>query len=442
MKRFLSWLNWAALFVAVVAATLFAVALVADDVHVIESYGFGSGPGAHTGYGALAEGLFLGLPAAGGYVLALVTAIVWRVRYDASFLRRLARTTVGLLVLGGAVGVFELSIEHLNAKERERTANESARIDALTANHDELGAYARSHDVNAPLPGSGITPLHAAVAHRFVDLVRELVGKGATVSDDDLTVASQSDDVEILTLLLDHESGLSGNAALDVTYSAGSDDAVRLLVAHGAQATQELLSLLNGQSFKLFPGEVRWAELASRWKTDPATPGVIANRIAYHPEKPFPANESDVLVVLAETLGSTDLCIDKGVAIESLPIEPWRKKRALCTCNYCPYARAINWAILVALYPEWIPPLSKSKSVAMFRVIARGAASSHDDPRPVVRTAVGDLNVDVLKILEEEGFDLHAVDGELDENAFSLNTDDGAAMKAHLIAAGVRWRSP
>jgi hypothetical protein len=441
-KRFLWLVSWIALVGALVGATLFAVAFVTDDVHVLSTYGLGSGPGAHTGYGSLAEVVFLALPAAGSYVVAIVGAIVLRAVYDdTSFLKRLARVTTGLLVLGGAIGLFELTIDHLETRERKRTTNAIAQGEAIAANHEELAAYVRSHGSNALLPGDASTPLHAAVDHEFSDLVSELVSQGATVSDDDLTVASRSGNLEILTLLLDHENGLPGLSALDAGYSVGNLSVLELLVSRGVHATPELVTLLNGQSFKLFPGEVNWTELQHRWQTEPSTPLVIARAISLHQGKPFPGDENDVLEVLAEVLAASDFCIDKNVALQTLAIDSWMKTTGLCSCNNCPYARPINWAILAATYSGAIPPLLKSKALAMFRVLAHSAANSPDDQKPTLRTAVSNQNVELLQVLEDEGLDIHLLDGELDENAFFLNDPAGARMKTHLIEKKIRWRN-
>ena len=441
MKRFLRVLNWVGLAGAVAGAALFGVVYVADDIHELNNYGVASGPGAHTGYGALAEVVFIGLPAAGFYVLAVLAAAVWWARYDASFVKRLARVTAGLLAVGAAIALFEGIIDHLGTKEREGTLAEIARGNAIASDHDQLAAYVRSHDVNAALPGGSTTPLQAAVAHPFPDLAKELVDKGANVFDADLTAASQSGSLEVLTLLLDHEDGLPGGNALDAAYSVGNDGAVRLLVSRGVPATPEVLRLLNGESFKLFPGEVDWAALQRRWRAEPRTPRKIAIDISSHTDRPFPASEAEVFEVLAGVLGSSDFCTDQNVALEALPIDPWMKNSALCTCNYCPYARSINWAILSAIYPESIPPLLKSKALSMFRLLAHSAAGSQDDPRRVLAAAVSDENVDVVRVLEDEGFDIRVLDGQLDADAFPLDSSDGARMRAHIIEMGVRWRS-
>lgn len=440
MKRFLWLLNWLGLVGAVACAATLAVAWVSDDVHELTSYGLASGPGAHTGYGALGELVFIGLPAAGFYVLALVAALLWRARYGASFLKHLGRVTAGLLAVGGAVGAFEAVVDHLSSRESQRVQAEIARGAAIAADHDALGAYARSHDVNAVLPGGATTPLHAAVEHPFPDLVRELVGKGASVSDDDLTAASRTGNAEVLTLLLDHEHGLPGRRALEAAYAVANDGALRLLLSRGVHAGPALSGLVDGRSFRLFPGEVDWAALGERWSADASTPASIANAISLRAGRPFAATESDVLEVIDGVLGSSDFCIDRKIALPALAIDAWMKERDLCTCNYCPYARPINWAILATLYAGEIPPLSSTKAFAMFRLLAHSAASSEDDPRPILSTAASQQNVEVMRALEEEGFDIHALDGQLDEGSFSPDSRQGARMRAHLIEKGVRWR--
>jgi hypothetical protein len=141
--------------------------------------------------------------------------------------------------------------------------------------------------------------------------------------------------------------------------------------------------------------------------------------------------------VLADLLGSSDVCFDP--ALTSTPVEGWMKDTALCTCNYCPYAVAIRWAILASFYGEAIPPLARSKHVAMIRALARHVVASKADEEPTVRMAVEGGNVFLLEVLEGEGFDLHVVDGEFAEDHF-YEPGDRPKMKDHLARARVTWR--
>ena len=150
----------------------------------------------------------------------------------------------------------------------------------------------------------------------------------------------------------------------------------------------------------------------------------------------FPASEKDVLLVLDGVLASTDLCLDK--ALESLPLEPWMRETRLCTCNYCPYVRQINWAILTALYRQGIPTLDRSTHFAMLRALARAVVQAKADQLPTLRAAIDDRNVTVLKVLEDEGFDVRRLDGEVAASSFRSLSDE--RMKSHLLDEGVLLR--
>ena len=90
-------------------------------------------------------------------------------------------------------------------------------------------------------------------------------------------------------------------------------------------------------------------------------------------------------------------------------------------------------------HPQAVPALPQSKHVAMLRLLARAVVQAGADQEPILRTAVGERSVTILEILEDQGFDVHRVDGEFAASSF-LGVSDHQRMKEHLLAKGVRLR--
>jgi hypothetical protein len=435
VKRALRFVHWVALVGALVASALLAAALIGDDVHVVSDYGFGSGPSRHSGYGALAETVFLALPAGVCLAVAWVTTLVLRLAYRENVLRRTLWTTGAIGAAGMAIAGLELLLDTLNDRAREKEASEERQVERLASDHDALAAYASSHGLDQPLSAGGPTPLHAAIVHRFPDLVTAFVDRGAVPSEDDLTEAAHTDDVTMVRALLMRHPPLHGSQALNDVFAAGDTDMLAVLVASNLDVAGALPRLIDPQLLSLYPGEVDWQTLRTRWKDSP--PEHIARAVsasALGAPSGFPASEKDVLGVLASLLGS-DLCLDPALA-PAIPA-PWMRETRLCTCNYCPYARQINWAILAAAYPGAIPSLERSEHVAMLRMLARYVVQSHADPIPTLRAAVNNRNVPLLEVLEGEGFDVRVLDGEFTAAGF-LELTDEQRMKEHLVTKGVR----
>ena len=338
--------------------------------------------------------------------------------------------------MGVAILVFEAILDQLGDRARAKEAAASAQVDRIASDHDALAAFARSHGVAEPLIPGGPTPLHAAVVHHFPDLVSEFVRDGAVPTDDDLLEATRARDAGMVRALTGPGSRAGGWSALNAAFEAGDTEMLALLADRHVDVAAALPQLMDPQKLALHPGEVDWQSLRIRWKGP--SPKRIADEIRdYTPGNPdFPASENEVLSVLQGALAS-DLCIDK--TLPSLPLEPWMRDSSLCPCNYCPYVRQINWAILAALYPQAVPALHQSKHVAMLRLLARAVVQAGADQEPILRTAVGERSVTILEILEDQGFDVHRVDGEFAASSF-LGASDHQRMKEHLLAKGVRLR--
>jgi hypothetical protein len=439
--RLVQGIHWVTLIGALVGAALFVFAWVGDEVHVLTTYGAGGGPNPHFGYGTLAEMVFLALPDAVCFFLAWITAAILRFAYRATVVRRMVWATASIVALGVAVLAFEAVVDSLGNRARAKEASDAAQADRIAGDHDALAAYARSHDVNQPMTPGGATPLHAAIVHRFVDLVPELLDRGAAPTEDDLVEATRGGDVATVRAVsasgLAH--GLRGSLALSAAFEAGDADMLALLAAQHMDVAGTLPTFIHPQKLTLHPGEVDWSTLRARWQGPGPTPDRIAREIQMFARgnPAFPASEKDVLLLLDAVLASMDLCLDKTLA--SLPLEPWMRETRLCTCNYCPYVRQINWAILAALYPQAIPTLDRSKHLAMLRALARDVVQVKADQEPSLRTAVDDRNVTMLEVLENAGFDVRQLDGKFAASSF-LSLSDEQRMKKHLLDKGVRLR--
>ena len=435
MKRALRIVHWAALVGAVAGAALFAGAWFSDDLHILSDYGLGSGPARHSGYGALAEALLLALPAAVCLLVAWITTLVLHATYDERVLRRTLWATAAIGVLAATLAGFEGVLDALNDHARKKEADDRGRAEHLAGDHDGLAAYASAHDLDGPMTPGGSTPLHAAVVNRFPDLVTTFIGRGAVPSEDDLDEAARRGDIAMVHSLFARHPPLRGSSAISDAFSAGDTDMLSALAAEGADVAGALPRLIDPQSVTFHPGEVDWQTLRARWR-EGAPEGVARTLRSFATGAPpgYPVSEGDVLVVLTSMLGSMELCLDPAVA--SLPLEPWMRETRLCTCNYCPYARQINWAILAALYRGLLPALEHSKHFAMLHALARQATQANADPRPALRTAVANRNVPLLEILEEEGFDVRVLGDELAAQRF-LSLSDEQRMRSHLVQQGV-----
>jgi hypothetical protein len=229
-----------------------------------------------------------------------------------------------------------------------------------------------------------------------------------------------------------------GREALDAAFEAGDLAMLDTLANGGADVAGALATLIDPTKLAFHTGEVDWQTLRAKWSAAP--PRAVSNALqALGRGSPggFPANEVDVVGVLADLLRSSDVCFDP--ALTSTPVEGWMKNTDLCTCNYCGYAVTIHWAILASFYGEAIPPIARSKHVAMIRALAGHVVASKADETPTLRSAVSGGNVFLLEVLEGEGFDPHVVDGEFDADRF-YEKGDQPKMKDHLARAGVRWR--
>jgi hypothetical protein len=437
--RVLLAVHWAAAVGAAVGAALFAVAWAGDAVDVVTTYGFGAGPSRHSGYGALAEVLFFGAPAAGCFVAMWAATLAVRSSAGKPVVRRALWVTGAIAVAGAVVLGLDVVIDVLNDRERasEARANEQAR--RIANNHDALAAYEASHGLNQPLTPGGATPLAAAVAQPFPDLVAEFVSRGAVPTEDDLTQAAGRGNPDLVRALLVGNHPFGGRGALAAAFDAGDVAMLDVLADSGMDVAGTLPTLIDPTKLAFHAGEVDWRALRAKWTAEqPRSVAGALHAFAPGAANPVPASEADVVLVLEDLLASADVCFDPALA--SAKVEPWMKDTRLCTCNYCPYARQIHWALLSASYGEAVPPLERSKHVGMLRTLARHLAASKADPESTVRTAVEGGNVFLLEVLENAGLNVHSVDGEFAEDHF-YEPGDEPKMKEHLARAGVTWRT-
>jgi hypothetical protein len=351
--------------------------------------------------------------------------------------RRALWVTGGMAVAAGALLGLDVVIDVLNDRERAAEARANEQAARIADDHDALAAYAASHGVSEPMTRGGTTPLTAAIAKPFPDLVADFVKQGALASEQDLTQAVHSGNPDLVRALLGGSRPPLGREALDAAFEAGDLAMLDTLAKGGADVGGALPNLIDPSKLALYTGEVDWQTLRAKWSAAP--PHAVSNSLhaRSHGSPGFPANEVDVVEVLADLLRSSDVCFDP--ALTSTPVEGWMKDTALCTCDHCGYTVAIHWAILASFYGEAIPPLARSKHVAMIRALARQVVASKADEAATVRSAVSNGNVFLLEVLEGEGFDLHVVDGEFAEKRF-YEPGDQPKMRDHLAGAGVRWQ--
>jgi hypothetical protein len=290
-----------------------------------------------------------------------------------------------------------------------------------------------------PLTPGGQTPLAAAIARPFPDLVAAFVKQGAVPTEEDLTQAVRRGDSALVRALFGGGRHLGGREALGAAFDAGDVAMLETLADSGADVARALPTFVDPTKLAFHLGEVDWRALRAKWTAAPTRAVTNAVQVmGLGSPAGFPGNEVDVIGVLTDLLRSDDVCFDPALA--SAPVDAWMKDTALCTCNYCPYAVAIHWAFLASLYGDAIPPLARSKHVAMIRSLARRVVLAKADEEPTVRMAVEGGNLFLLEVLESEGFDLHVIDGEFAEDHFYEPGRDRPKMKDHLARAGVTWR--
>jgi ankyrin repeat protein len=115
--------------------------------------------------------------------------------------------------------------------------------DAVWAGEREIAELliAAGADVNARHAEAGSTPLHYAIVKGHADIAALLLENGAVVGVTSLHLAAARGSRVILELLLDHGADVkaidnSGATALDEACWKGQPDAVRVLLARGADA--------------------------------------------------------------------------------------------------------------------------------------------------------------------------------------------------------------
>ncbi len=126
--------------------------------------------------------------------------------------------------------------ENLESYLRRLTEAEPEQVPAL------LDALA---DINASSPGNHITALHAAVAYNRLDILHQLLERGARTDLlmkpglTPLSAAAMKNDTDAISLLLQYGAQLNhhtrgGVSALKLACAKGNLDAAQVLLAHGA----------------------------------------------------------------------------------------------------------------------------------------------------------------------------------------------------------------
>lgn len=178
-------------------------------------------------------GVVLGVAAAGLVVLLFVigTVAAWQLRrHGDPLLLRIHLGWIGvLLVAAAASGLSALGrqaeVQRQSEQAWERSRQQEQALAAMLADPARLAAHVAQHGVHGAIGGTWMSPLEAALQQGHTDLALQMLGQGATVTDNALLLAKQRGDERLLAAMLARAKpgGVTGRMAQeDALQSAGA----------------------------------------------------------------------------------------------------------------------------------------------------------------------------------------------------------------------------
>lgn len=291
--------------------------------------------------------------------------------------------------------------------------------------------------IHGPRSG-GWTPLRCAVAGAaHPAIVRLLLHRGAVPDDHDLYLACfGGDDHESLRLLLDHSPDVSHSTALSAPVSVSDTQAIRMLLAAGADPNQPLPADLFGESHS---AEQFWPAVYAAIRSE--CPAELVELLLSHggdPSTPGPDGRSPYR--LATSLGRADIA--ELLLLHGAPADATDAERFLSACLRGDQAAARG---LAADVPGLAARLAGADSGAIVLAAERGDteavalmldlgfpvdAHGGDNGGTPLHTSAYSGSADTIRLLLERGADIEARDA----------TWDSTPLEWAMVGSGERPR--
>jgi len=372
-------------------------------------------------------------------LVGLVASLVLRSRGEAQFLRIYAGYLIVLTVIVSAWALLK-KIEKENqsrqAREFQRQRLERERADeALMADSAKFSEYVAQRDVNAELDfesSSWLKPLDVAARYGYVDLAKQLLARGAVVTNQALFEAAQRGDAAMVALLVAQPARKSdaGRSALQEAFRQGRQDILRLLV-EGGVADDGFTESSITQYVHFCPGDVAWKIVLERWNT-PGLPQTFRDAIeAITKEEKFALpqlTEKQVLAVLNHL-----------VNLDALGDNPVNPNEAGKSPAYGGGKTEARWEYLRDLHPKGaIGSLHEGKAFGCLVFLTRSVTDkSSTAGLKILLAAVRSGDVELTDALVQQGYSLKQLEKTMPFPS-ELRSPDFQSMNAYLQRHGVR----
>lgn len=225
-----------------------------------------------------------------GVVLTVAAAIVvaallltgtlaswWLRKHGDLGLWRVQLVWVGLVLLAAVVAGLSARGRQADAQHQAELAWQALKqqeqaLASLLADPARLAAHVAQQGVHGALPGTWMSPLEAAVERGYTDLVVQMLGQGATVTENALITATRRGDKTMLAALLARpRSGGSGRVlAFEAAFQQGREDLLRQLADAGLPTERFVVAAIEQKLYLQFvPGDVDWQRARDSWnRTD------------------------------------------------------------------------------------------------------------------------------------------------------------------------------